>query len=120
MGNFWRIIQLIVYNDKYLQLAIYRYGLPQWFGGKESASNAGNEGFDPWVGTILLRGKWKPTSVFLSGKSHQQRSLAGYNPWGCRRVRHDLMSKQQIHRYISQSKKMLLSVLSIFSLWKLK
>ena len=24
-----------------------------------------------------------------------QRSLAGYSPWGCRRVRHDLMTKQQ-------------------------
>ena len=23
------------------------------------------------------------TPVFLSGKSHGQRSLAGYSPWGC-------------------------------------
>ena len=28
------------------------------------------------------RKKWQPTSVFLSGKSHRQRSLAGYSPWG--------------------------------------
>ena len=27
---------------------------------------------------------WQPTSVFLSGESHGQRSLAGYSPWGCR------------------------------------
>ena len=26
----------------------------------------------------------------MPGKSHGQRSLAGYSPWGCRRVRHDL------------------------------
>ena len=26
--------------------------------------------------------KWQPTPVFLSGESHGQRSLAGYNPWG--------------------------------------
>ena len=26
-------------------------------------------GFDPWVVKILSSGKWKPTPVFLSGKS---------------------------------------------------
>ena len=24
---------------------------------------------------------WQPTPVFLPGKSHGQRSLAGYSPW---------------------------------------
>ena len=33
--------------------------------------------------------------VFLSGESHGQRSLAGYGPWGRKRVRHDLVIKQQ-------------------------
>ena len=28
-----------------------------------------------------LEKEWQPTSVFLSGKSHGQRSLAGYSPW---------------------------------------
>ena len=27
-------------------------------------------------------GEWQPTPVFLSEKSHGQRSLAGHNPWG--------------------------------------
>ena len=31
---------------------------------------------DPW------RRKWQPTPVFLPGKSHRQRSLIGYSPWG--------------------------------------
>ena len=31
-------------------------------------------------GKIPWRRKWKPTSVFLPGKSHEQRSLAGYSP----------------------------------------
>ena len=44
--------------------------------------------FHPWVGKIPLSKIWKPTSVFSPGKSHGQRSLAGYSPWGCR-VRHD-------------------------------
>ena len=28
-----------------------------------------------------LQIKWQPTPVFLSGKSHVQRSLTGYSPW---------------------------------------
>ena len=29
-----------------------------------------------------LTQKWQPTPVFLPGKSHEWRSLAGYSPWG--------------------------------------
>ena len=28
--------------------------------------------------------KWQPTPVFLPGKFHGQRSLAGYSTWGCK------------------------------------
>ena len=38
--------------------------------------------FDPWIGKIPWRGTWQPTPVFLPGKSHGQRSLAGHSPWG--------------------------------------
>ena len=38
-------------------------------------------GFGPWVGNIPLSRKWQPTPVFLSGKSHGQRSLESYSPW---------------------------------------
>ena len=31
---------------------------------------------------IPWRRKWQPPPVFLSGKSHGQRSLAGYSSWG--------------------------------------
>ena len=44
---------------------------------------------------IPWRRKWQPTSVFLPGKSHWQRSLVGYSPWGCKRVGHGLGTKQQ-------------------------
>ena len=30
-----------------------------------------------------------PTPVFLPGESHGQRSLAGYRPWGHKRLGHD-------------------------------
>ena len=39
-------------------------------------------GFNPWVGKISWRRKWQPTPVFLPGKSHGQKSLVGYSPWG--------------------------------------
>ena len=40
-------------------------------------------------------GNGNSTPVFLSAKSHGQRSLEGYSPWGCKKVRHDLTTKQQ-------------------------
>ena len=39
-------------------------------------------GFDPWIGKIPWRRKWKPTPVFLPGEFHGQRNLVGYSPWG--------------------------------------
>ena len=38
--------------------------------------------FDPWVRKIPWRREWLPTPVFSPGKFHEQRSLAGYSPWG--------------------------------------
>ena len=36
--------------------------------------------FDSWVRKIPWRRAWQPTPVFLHGKSHGQRSLAGCSP----------------------------------------
>ena len=33
-------------------------------------------------GEIPWRRQWQPTPVLLPGKSHGQRSLVGYSPWG--------------------------------------
>ena len=38
--------------------------------------------FDPGVQKIMWSRRWQPTSGFLPGKSHGQRSLAGYSPPG--------------------------------------
>ena len=35
-------------------------------------------------GLIPRRRKLQPTPVFLPGKSHGQRNLAGYSPWACK------------------------------------
>ena len=50
--------------------------------------------FDPWVEKIPWRRKWQPTPVFLPGKSHGQRKMAGYSSWGHKRVRHNSVTKQ--------------------------
>ena len=34
-------------------------------------------------GDLLWRRKWQPTPAFSPGKSHGQKSLVGYSPWGC-------------------------------------
>ena len=45
---------------------------------KESAIR--RPGFNPWVGKFPV--EQLPTLVFLPGKSHTQRNLEGYGPWG--------------------------------------
>ena len=55
--------------------------------GKESAwqrRRHKRHGFNLWVRKIPWNKKCQPTPVFLPGKSHGQRRLAGYNPWGGR------------------------------------
>ena len=46
------------------------------------AGDARRHEFNPWVEKIPRRRAWQPTPVFLPGKSHGQRSLVGYSPWG--------------------------------------
>ena len=60
-------------------------GLPWWLSSKESTCNAGDAGdlgVIPWVVKIPWRRKWQPTSVFLPGKSHGERSQVDHSPWG--------------------------------------
>ena len=40
-------------------------------------SELSNDSMNPW------RRKWQSTPVLLPGKSHGQRSLVSYSPWGC-------------------------------------
>ena len=48
--------------------------------------------------------KWQPTPVSLPGKSHGQRSLAGYSPWGCKEL--DMTERLNTFReYISDDLK---------------
>ena len=49
---------------------------------KKLPADAGERESDPWVGKTPWRRKWQPTTVFLPGESHGQRSLVGSGPWG--------------------------------------
>ena len=71
------------------------YRFAWWLSGKKSASQSRRRRFDPWVEKMPWKRKWQPTPVSLPGKSHGQKSLVGYSPWGHKRVRHDLATKQQ-------------------------
>ena len=97
---------LLALRDQMLQPFSY-WGFPCGSAGKESVCNVGfpggsdsrvclwcrGPGFDPWVRKIPWRRKWQPTPVFLPGKSHGWRSLAGYSPWG----RKELDTTERLH-----------------------
>jgi len=57
--------------------------------GKEPAFQCRRQkrcGLDPWVRKILGRRVWHPIPVFLPGKYHGQRNLAGYRPWNLKEL----------------------------------
>ena len=56
--------------------------LPWWLSSEEFTHQCRRRMLDPWIRKILWRRAWQTTLVFLPGKSHGQRSLAGYNTWG--------------------------------------
>ena len=68
--------------NKYILTMLGIKGLPRWLSGKEPTCQCRRFRFNPWVRKIPWRRKWQPTPVFLPGKAHGQRSLAGYSPLG--------------------------------------
>ena len=83
--------------------------IPWWLSGKESACQSRKRGFNPWVRKIPWRREWKPNLVFLPGKSHGQRSLAGLWSIVSQRVGLDLVIEQQWWRYGAAGERWLLS-----------
>ena len=49
---------------------------------KESAYSVGNSGSIPGSGRSPREGSGNPLQYTCLGKSHRQRSLVGYSPWG--------------------------------------
>ena len=87
------------------QLNIHSCGLPWWLSGKESACQCRRHGFDPSVEKIPWR-KQQPIPI-LPGKSHGQRSLLGYSPWGHKEADTVTVTTTQ---FLKRQKKMNLSL----------
>ena len=89
-------------------------GFPWWFRHLSICLQCGRPGFDPWVGKIPWRRKWQSTPVLLPGKSHGQRSLVGYSPWGGKES--DMTKRLHFHFHctialISHASKVMLKIL---------
>ena len=70
----WRFVS----NKHFVQVILTRF----WPKKMHSTIECRRARFDSWVRKIPWRREWQPTAVFLPGKFHGQRSLAGYSPWG--------------------------------------
>ena len=68
---------------------------------QKTAYNAGDVGFI--VGKIPQRRKWQPTLVCLPEKSHGQRSLVSYSPWGSKEL--DMTVQLNRHNHILEKLK---------------
>ena len=77
-------------------LFIHHIGLPWCLSGKDSFSQSRIWALIP----IPWRRKWQPTPVFLPGKSHGQRILAGYSPRGYKRIGHGLTTTKDNSNFI--------------------
>ena len=78
-----------------------KHGLPRWLSGKESPANAGDSGLIPGWGRSPGERNDNPLQYsFLPGKSLGNRNLKGYSPWGHKRVKHNLATKQKQQNYV--------------------
>ena len=77
--------------------ASWSWGFPGSSDGKEPACHCRRCRFNPQAWKISWRRKWHPTPVFLPGKPHGQKNLAGYSPWGCR----ESGSTEQLSTHVS-------------------
>ena len=70
------------------------HDLPDDSNDKDAAHNEADLCSIPGSGRSPGKRKWHPTPVFLPGKSHAHRSLAGYSPWSLKKriLGHDLAS----------------------------
>ena len=79
------VFSLLIQAALHFSLVGMIRGLSWWLSVKESSCQCRTcrrHRIDPWVRTIPWGKKWQSTPVFLPGKSHRQRSLAGCSPWG--------------------------------------
>ena len=85
-------VELEVFHIDQCHIFVWKQNSVKGFSGgsgvKNRPANAEDVGLIPASARFPWRRKWQPTPVILPGKSHGQRSQAGYSPWGSKRVGH--------------------------------
>ena len=79
----------------------FTYWLPWWLRWLRICLWCRRSSFDLWFRKILQRREWLSTPVYLPGKFHGQRDLAGYSPWG---HKESDMTKRLTHYLIHRSR----------------
>ena len=75
----------------------------RWLVVKNPPANAGEMGFEPWDGKNPWRRAWQPTPILLLGEAHGQRSPEGTVHGGHKKVRHNLVTKQQLFSHLPRT-----------------
>ena len=78
---------------------MHAFGLPWFSDGKESACNAGDPGLIPGSGRSPGERNGYPLQYSCLRRSHGQRRLAGYSPWGHKESK-QLTLSFHFHAYI--------------------
>ena len=89
-----KLLSLFYYVQFQISICLSKNRLPRWLSGVKNAPAMQEMQVQSLGRKIPWRRKWQPIPVFLPGKSHGQRSLVGYSPWGW--TEHNLATKQQI------------------------
>ena len=97
---------------KYIKISNKVVQLPWWFSGKNPPANKETQ-VQPLSWVDPLEEDIATTTVFFPGESHEQRSLVGCNslesynsPWGCKKVRCNLATKQQQQSCLSREEEL--------------
>ena len=85
--------------------------------GKESDCQCRRRRFNPWSRKIPWRRKWRPTPVFLPGKSYGQRRLVGYSSWGGKES--DRTEQLSVFMYLFERAPVVTYVISSCCMWDL-
>jgi len=86
---------LLLLSNMHLNVFYVFSGFPGGYVVKNPPAKAGDMGLIPVSGRYPGKGNANPLQRSCLGNSMDWRSLMGYSPWGCKRLRHDLVTKQQ-------------------------
>ena len=81
---YFHIYKHIPYTSMYLCVQYIHLHFKDTSSSKFPYSKGKQKFQEIYIHSCSSRKEWQPTPVFLPGRSHGQRSLVGYHPWGCK------------------------------------